>query len=347
MLYYFCNIATIYINHDILYQKLYCYGVRGQALDLIKSYLTNRSQVVKLKNIKSEPCKVLLGVPQGSILGRLLFLVYINDMLSLQIPGKIVSYADDTVVLCNGDNWISSKRNMTQSLKEVSDWLALNELTLNLSKTEFIAYGIYCISVPVDINININGSAITRVKSAKYLGVLFDCYMRWDYHVVKILKKTRYLLYIFKKLSKYMDSNSLMIIYYALFNSIANYGIVAWGSAYNNVIEPLQRLQYRILRLIKVNDNMKKPLNFTQMFKLESTIFYYQEIQSHYNKNFKTRKQTIFLDKINKTTAFKNNKTIANKCFNELPKELKNLKCNNKKVLKQKIKKFLYENPGI
>ena len=234
---------------------------------------------------------------------------------------------------------------MNKNLKKVGDWLALNQLSVNVNKTTFMTFGIYKNSVPKNISIKLNNSNIKRVVSTKYLGITFDFYMKWKTHIKLILKKSRYLLYFIKKLSKTMSSKVLLIIYYALFYSNISYGIAAWGGAYANVIDSLQNLQDRILKVvIKDNNTVLRPLNLYKSFKLHSLLLYYQEYKNRYeNSNRLMRKKSLRLPKIHKSISFKNSKIVAIKFYNTLPKELKTLSFNNKINLKNKLKKCFYK----
>ena len=119
----------------------------------------------------------------------------------------------------------------------------------------------------------INGKYIQRVESVKYLGVTFDCNMTWKKHIQLIVNKSKYLIFILKKESNIMNSKTLLIINYALFNSIASYGIIVWGGAYDNILEALQRLQNRFIKIvIKNNNSLLKPLNFIQNYELEALL---------------------------------------------------------------------------
>ena len=140
----------------------------------------------------------------------------------------ILSYADDTVIFGTGKDWKAAQENMMLNLNIVHNWLAQNQLSLNVEKT-YITFGLKINSVPKNIVININNKPIKRVLSTKYLGIIIDCHLRWDVHVQSVINKTRYLLYIFRKISTFMSNKTMMIIYYTLYHSITNYGIVAWG----------------------------------------------------------------------------------------------------------------------
>ena len=148
------------VNNQILLDKLYNYGVRRSAHNLIKSYLENRFQKVKLNNATSYLESVNLGVPQGTILGPLLFLLYINDLL-LDVPeDEIDLYADDTTVITSTKTWKEIEIKINETLYKISTWLALNKLSLNTDKTVYMEIGNQVGSIPKNLDINIQGTKI-------------------------------------------------------------------------------------------------------------------------------------------------------------------------------------------
>ena len=113
-----------------------------------------------------------------------------------------------------------------------------------------------------------------------YLGIIFDFNMKWDAHIQYIINKTEYLIYIFAKIKKYLDTNSLTVIYYAFFHSYINYGIIAWGGVYKDNMTRLQNIQTRILKIIQKNCFVKNSqLNVRQVFTLEALMYHYEELE--------------------------------------------------------------------
>ena len=166
-------------DHKILMLKLYNMGIRSKAYDLIASYLSNRKQAVKINGQKSEYINMSIGVPQGSILGPLLFLLYYNNIIEKMPKGSVLRYADDTVVLAQASSWKEAAIKISQLLKNIATLLALNKLSLNKEKTVYMTLGNYYDSVPKKIVLKINGTEIKRVESTRYLGVIFD----WSYWI--------------------------------------------------------------------------------------------------------------------------------------------------------------------
>lgn len=198
----------------------------------------------------------------------------------------ILSYADDTVVISSDDTWTSARQKMSNQLDSIANWLATNKLSLNISKTVFMTIGNYSNSVPSEIEIMIQNQKITRVEEHKYLGIIFDYNMKWDKHIENIVNKTKYLIFVFAKLKKFMDTKTLMTIYYAFFHSRINYGIIAWGGSYMNNIMLIQNIQTRILKIINKNlFSEQPPLNIKQLFSLEAISYHYEELKEIYKKN--------------------------------------------------------------
>lgn len=187
------------VDRHILLQKLYKYGVRGTAYVLLKSYLTGRKQRVKLNNLYSNYESIDIGVPQGTVLGPLLFVLYVNDLLESLPDDAILSFADDTAVITSDCGWYTAFKNMNKLLEKVANWLIDNKLSLNIEETVYITFGSYYNSVPDHVAIRIYDKKLERVQSYKYLGIIIDFNMKWSYHIRYIVNKTKYLIFLFYK----------------------------------------------------------------------------------------------------------------------------------------------------
>ena len=272
------------VSHDILLRKLYKYGIRGNVHSLFTSYLSSRYQFVKLDNTLSSLVRVLFGVPQGSILGPLLFLIFIND-LPLATSFFIRLFADDTV-LCAEDNDITRlEKNVNLELKKVYAWLASNKLTLNISKTKFMLISPRR-KIPKFL-INIDNKPLEQCNSYKYLGVFIDQDLSWKPHIEYICTKISKACGALSKIRHVIGIDTLKHIYYALVNSYLRYGIISWGNASQESLQPLNTLINRAVRIISfapLGRLNTKPifkhlrlLNVQETFDLETVKFVYKE----------------------------------------------------------------------
>lgn len=243
------------INHDILLQKLNAYGIRGMPNLLIKNYLQNRKQFVEYGNCQSNMDAITCGVPQGSILGPLLFLLYINDMSETSKLLYFILFADDTNILySNRDIWQLMKI-VNCELLILSDWFKANKLSLNIKKTNFMLFGYKDIPL-IDQNnetafeIIIENEKITKVDSTKFLGVIVDQKLTWHQHIAYISLKISKSLNILSRLKHKLPQKCLISLYYSLIYPHLNYCIIIWGSAYKTTLHRLEILQKRAVRII-------------------------------------------------------------------------------------------------
>lgn len=273
------------VNHGILLNKLQKYGIRGKSLKLIESYLTNRQQVVYIPNTFSKSQKVLCGVPQGSVLGPLLFSVYINDLPnSSEFETRL--FADDTALFLSDKDLKSLNKKVNTELIKIEQWLNSNKLSLNYSKTNYLLIRPKSRNPNYNFTINIKGIEIKQSHSAKYLGIIIDENLDWKPHIQYLHKKLSHTVGIIAKMRYYLNNQNLIGLYYAFFYSHALYGILGWGSAAKTTLKPLQILQNKVLRIINntswkdyVKNNVLykkyKVLKFDDIYKFELGKFMY------------------------------------------------------------------------
>ena len=177
------------VNHVILIQKLEHYGVRGMASNWIESYLNNRKQYCTYDSKKSKTRNITCGVPQGSILGPLLFLVYINDLGHIFNNFRPILFADDSNLIIKGRNLTEIERKFNLEIPVLVNWLQTNRLSLNLTKTHYMIFGSKKANFPHEINLEIEGIKIEEVKETKFLGVILENTLSWNSHISYIAKK--------------------------------------------------------------------------------------------------------------------------------------------------------------
>ena len=177
------------VNHQILCNKLNYYGFRGKINDLIKSFLTNRKQFVSVNGYDSSQLEIKCGVPQGSTLGPLLFLVYINDLRFSLRYATPSHFADDTSIIYASKILKTIETNLNYDLKCVTEWLRSNRLALNVSKTKLLFFRSKNKNLPLNISIKIQGKRIIPSSHVKYLGIFVDEYLSWNCYVKELSNK--------------------------------------------------------------------------------------------------------------------------------------------------------------
>ena len=252
------------IDHNILLQKLDNYGIRGVANDWFGSYLKDRYQYVCYDGTNSGYRKIVCGVPQGSILGPLLFLIYINDLASICKDIFPVMYADDSNLFVEGSDIEVLQTTMNRELVKVSLWLKLNRLSLNIDKTHFMIFKKPRRRIGFVPKILIDSQPIHQISKTKFLGVYIDEHLTWQAHINYIAGKVSRGIGILKKAKKYLNRSTLHLLYYTFIYPYIGYCNIIWGNTYSTYLYKLQILQKKIVRLI---DNLRFRAHTAESFK--------------------------------------------------------------------------------
>ena len=242
------------IDHGILLTKLETYGIRGVAKKWFSSYLSNRYQSVCYNGVTSSRKKISCGVPQGSILGPLLFLIYVNDLAKVCNELFTVMYADDSNLFKNGKSLNNLEHIINKSLADISYWLKLNKLSLNIDKTHFIIFRRRKQVISYEPKIYIDSKPLSRVQETKFLGVFLDEHLTWHKHVSYITNKMSKGLGILLKVRRYLNKNTLLQLYYTFIYPYLSYCNHVWGNTYSTYLSKLLILQKRIIRIITFSE---------------------------------------------------------------------------------------------
>ena len=211
------------VDHSMLLKKLSCYGIRGITNNWFESYLLNRTQSIEINGFKSSKDPNPYGVPQGSVLGPLLFLIYINDITKASSKLRFFLFADDTNLLYANKNLKTLENTVNTELIKLCDWLTANKLTLNIKKSNFVLFRT-CqkrITTPVNIRLFDNDAGqyvdLDNKECVKYLGVLIDSHLSWRNHIDYISTKLSKTIGLFAKLrhssSSTYTNNFILVTY--------------------------------------------------------------------------------------------------------------------------------------
>ena len=262
------------VNHSILFEKLEYYGIRGIPLNWFKSYLDSRKQYVEYNGTKSDEQIISCGVPQGSILGPLLFLLYINDLASVSNKLFGLLFADDSNMFISGKNLNVLIDTMNMEMIKVIEWLQVNKLSLNLKKTHFMVFRRKRGKIMLEKDLMVDNVKISRTDKTKFLGVVIDEYLTFEYHVKHVKGKVARGLGILYKSKRILNPKSLLQLYNSFIYPYINYCICVWGNTSLSHLSPLITLQKKAIRVISGADR----LVHTDPFFKESRVLKVREI---------------------------------------------------------------------
>lgn len=236
------------VNHSILLKKLHHIGFRGNSYNWFQSYLSNRKQYVTIHDSTSDYRDVTIGVPQGSTLGPLLFIIYINDLCNCLLYLDALHFADDTTLFIGGSNLRLIETMTNDDLTRLTDWLCVNRLSLNLDKTKYMLMTKR--NDHSDVNIYIDDTYIDRTDNHEFLGIVIDDKLKYDRQIDKIAKKLSRSLGIMRRLATIVPVHSLRSLYFSLFYPHQIYAIIIWGSACQTLLNRIGRLNARAVNLL-------------------------------------------------------------------------------------------------
>ena len=249
------------VDHKILLSKLHHYGVRGIINRWFSSYLPGRQQITQIGATNTSKKETILsGVPQGSVLGLLLFLIYINGTPNSADQLKFYLFSDDTHMLYADRNLKLLQNTVNAELSDVYDWLVANKLSLNIKKINFVIFGPSQKKLNYEVNLKVfdyqtnTYISLQRKNYARYLGVLIDKTLSWKYHIIHLASKISKTIGIIARLRHFVPLATLHHIYILLIQPYPLYGIVAWGQAAKTHRNKILLLQKRALRLMYFKD---------------------------------------------------------------------------------------------
>ena len=240
------------VNHEILLKKLDHYGFRGVINNWFRSYLTDRKQKVVINGFESESKNLPHGVPQGSVLGPILFLIYINDLHRSIKHSTTYHFADDTNLLHISKDYKTLQRKVNYDLFSLHKWLTANKISLNEAKTELIYFRKN--GLAPTLNIKLHGKTLVPSKTVKYLGIFLDEFLSGEAQCSELIKKLNRANGMLAKARHYVPDLELKNIYHAIFSSHILYGSQVWTPKLISISDRISRLQKAAMRIMTFSE---------------------------------------------------------------------------------------------
>lgn len=342
------------VDHKILLGKLNNYGIRGKTLDWLSSYLKGRSLTVEVQGQRLGSMVIDRGVPQGSVLGPLLFVIYVNDLLLTVGKSNTVMYADDTSFLIAEDSTESLLLSTQSLLNAFNGWFQNNRLYVNKEKTVFMRFSPGISNLKESSLLKVDSCSIRQVHNVKLLGVHLENSLNWETHVGNLGKQLASVCYAIYKLKRVTNLDIVLNYYYAHFQSKLRYGVLLWGaSTHCNKIFRLQKLAIRNMFGLSRRTSCRsyfstqRILTLTGLYVFEMALYVRSNINSFIkNTNFhkyNTRNKNDLCIPIHDLSTFERSPVYMGiKIYNYLPIVIKNV--TSVGLFKTELLKFLQNN---
>lgn len=338
----FLDISKAYdcLDHRILIDKLQRYGIRGAALQWVASYLTDRAQKVVVHKNNADHFSDIsyfnVGIPQGSIIGPILFVIYINELpTTIKLPNSsMVNYADDTTLLIKNAAYPGLLAGASELLSGVEGWFLTNRLIVNEAKNKCILFKTNHSRHVTPSDVNLGNKIIPLSEHTKFLGIVIDDTLSWSAHVKNLASKLNSVLYTLRVMRKYLDEDTLMVIYYANFQSLLKFGLIFWGQAVDiSIIFIIQKSALRVIHGLCYRDSCRGLfrrrgiLTLSALYIFEILMFYFKNSRyfliARQNHDYPTRGADLIYPSHRLTVTEKSCFYSGIKFYNNLPKEIK------------------------
>ena len=357
-----CDLSKAFdtVSHDILLNKLENYGIRGKANDFLRSYLGFRKQYTVFNNTSSSFKQVHHGVPQGSILGPLLFLIYVNDMVRISSNVKFLLFADDTTLFIQGSKIDEMVVTLNNELVKLSNWMKSNKLTINASKTFFMVTCGKNINLD-NVSIKIDNCVISRVSHIKFLGVTIDEKLTWKPHLLSLHTRISQITGVLYKVRSYLTPECIRLVYMSTVYPHLLYCSAVWGGAFKTLLDDLFIAQKKIIRVMYFKSKFAHTNPLFREFKLiklpdiilfQTCLFVYKslyifpintsfEFPSH---NINTRRpMDLKIPQCRTVHAQRSVSVRGAWCWNNLHQDIKSI-TTSVNLFKTKIKASIFSN---
>ena len=238
------------------------------------SYLSNLSQYVSINEYESGLAAINGGLPQGSVLGPLLFLLYINDLNRAIKFSKVYHFADDTNLLCLSDSIKKLNKLVNADLKHLVNWLNANKISLNVKKTDMVIFKSKQKELEGGLKIKLYGKRLYPTESVKYMGIKIDTNLTWQHHVNNLSIKLNRANALLFKIRKYVSLKILRSIYFAIFDSYLSYCCLVWAQSFSSI----QRILILQKKTVRINNFQPRNFHTSTLFKQNFILKFQNEI---------------------------------------------------------------------